>query len=91
MPEFIDHLVVGKLTFKESATGGVVGPAAGIPGIMTTPPGTVQKITQQPTAPATTAGSAGATYTGAEQTLINALVTQVNALTTALKNAGHLK
>ena len=33
-------------------------------------------------------GTAGATYTSAEQTIINALVTAVNAMNAVLKQAG---
>lgn len=37
---------------------------------------------------ANVAGTAGASYTAAEQTIINNLVTAVNALNVALKQAG---
>lgn len=87
--EYIDKLVVGQIVFK--STGQVVSPATGVDGLVTAAAGQKPVITQQPTAPTATAGSAGATYTATEQGIINALVTQVNALSTALKNAGHLK
>jgi hypothetical protein len=90
MPQYIEHLVVGKITFPDNATG-VAAPSAGVPGLMTAPAGTPIKIVSQPTAPAPIAGSAGASYTATEQGLINSLVTQVNALQAALKAAGHMK
>lgn len=87
--EYFDKIVVKTLVFADS--GKVVSAAAGVDGLVTAPAGAKQIITSQPTAPATTSGSAGAAYTSAEQTIINNLVTQVNALQTALKNSGHLK
>lgn len=87
--EYFDKIVVKTLVFADS--GKVVSAAAGVDGLVTAPAGAKQIITSQPTAPTQTAGSAGAAYTSAEQTIINNLVTQVNALQTALKNSGHLK
>lgn len=87
--EYFDKIVVKSIVFAD--TGKVVTGAAGVDGLVVASPGVKQIITTTPTAPANTAGSAGAAYTGTEQAIINALVTQVNALSLALKNAGHLK
>lgn len=87
--EYFDKIVVKTLVFADS--GKVITAAAGVDGLVVAAPGQKPVIASQPTAPANTAGAAGATYTGTEQGIINALVAQVNALSTALKNAGHLK
>jgi len=56
----------------------------GLPAATTTAVGGVTKVT----APATVSGSAGGTYTATEQGIINSLVTQYNAMRTALINSG---
>lgn len=87
--EYFDKIVVRTLVIGDG--GKLVSPASGVDGLVTAVSGQKPVIASTPTAPTNTAGSAGATYTSAEQTIINALVTQVNALSLALKNAGHLK
>lgn len=91
MADYFDHIVVRKLTFRDGAELAAPPSTGTVKGMMTLPAGVEQKITAQPAAPTTTTGSAGATYTSAEQAIINNLISQVNALQTALKNAGHLK
>lgn len=78
------------LVFRD---GGQVQFSNGTP-IMNLPngfsPAVVGLTTPQP-APANLTGNAGATYTTAEQGMINALNAQVNALLAALKTAGVIQ
>ena len=91
MADYFDHIVVGKLEFKNGVAE-IAAPANGlVKGVMTLPAGTTQQIASQPAAPSQTSQTAGASYTSNEQNMLNALKAQVNALTTALKNAGHLQ
>lgn len=87
--EYFDKIVVKTLVFAD--TGKVVSATTGVDGLVTAAAGQKPVIASQPTAPTQTAGAAGTVYTSTEQGIINALVTQVNALSAALKTAGHLK
>lgn len=87
--EYFDKIVVKTIEFAQ--TGKVVSTAAGVDGLVTAASGVKPVIQSQPSAPANTSGVAGSTFTATEQGIINALVTQVNALSAALKTAGHLK